>query len=67
MDQCIATFPQLTRIKGNDLAVRACVAAIGPRRDSHPNDRPPRKDARLRQDARLRHPQKVRGLPDSDD
>jgi hypothetical protein len=40
-DHRLATCPQLTRIKGNDLAMRVCVAAIGPRRDPRPNDRPP--------------------------
>jgi hypothetical protein len=62
-DHRVATYPQLMRIKGNDLAMRVCVAAIGPRRDSRQNDSPPRKDARPRQDARPRpdrHPQKVR-------
>jgi hypothetical protein len=48
----IATCPHLTRIKSNDLATRVCLAAIGPRRDSRPNERPPRKDAHPRQDAR---------------
>jgi hypothetical protein len=44
-DHRIATCLQVTRIKGNELAMRVCVAAIGPRRDSRPNDRPTRKDA----------------------
>jgi hypothetical protein len=75
-DHRIATCPHLTRIGSNGLAIlailamRVCVAAISPRRDSHPNERPPRKDARPRQHARPRpdrHPQKVRGLQDSDD
>jgi hypothetical protein len=52
-DHRIATWPQLTRIKGKDLAMCVCVAAIGPSRDSCPNDRPPRKDACPRQDAIL--------------
>jgi hypothetical protein len=63
-DHRIATCPQLTRIKSIDVAMRVCVAAIGPRRDSRPNDCPPRKNARPRQDARPRpdcHSQKVRG------
>ena len=63
------------RTKSNDLAMRVCVAAIGPCRDSRSNDRSrsdtrPRKDARHRQDARPRtdrRPQKVRGLQVSDD
>jgi hypothetical protein len=70
-DHHIATCPQLTRAKGNDLVMRVCVAAVGPRRDSRPDDRPtPRKDARPRQEERPRpdrQPQKVRGLRDSDD
>jgi hypothetical protein len=50
-DHRIATCPQLARIKGNDLAMRVCVAVIGPRRDSRLNARPcpdsrPHKDAR---------------------
>jgi hypothetical protein len=53
-DHRIATCPHLTRIKSNDLATRVCLAAIGPHRDSRPNERPPRKDARPRQDARPR-------------
>jgi hypothetical protein len=61
MVRTIVSQPAL-RIKGNDLAMRVSVATIGPRRDSRPNDRPPRKDARPRQHARprpYRHPQKI--------
>jgi hypothetical protein len=50
-DHRIATCPQLARIKGNDLAMRVCLAAIGSRRDHRSNDRP-RSDARHREDAR---------------
>jgi hypothetical protein len=39
-DHRIATYPHLTFIKRNDLAMRVYVAAIGPRRDSRPNERP---------------------------
>jgi hypothetical protein len=53
------TSTNVARIKGNDLGMRVCVAAIGPRCDSRSNDCPrsdarPRKDARLDQDARPR-------------
>jgi hypothetical protein len=50
-DHRILACPQLECIKGNDLAMRVCVAAILPVRDFRSNDRPcsdahPRKDAR---------------------
>jgi hypothetical protein len=64
-------YIQLAHIKGNDLiAMRVCVAAVGPLRASRPCNRSPHKDARPRQDGHPRadrRPQKARGLQDSDD